>query len=131
MSITSSLALQKAMRARLAGDALLVALIGGARVYDDVPQGTSKPYVAFGDIATRDWSTKDSRGEEHFVTLHVWSDERGKKQAYEVIAAIDRVLDGAALILEGHRLINLATTFWTVTREAPGELYCGLVRMRA
>jgi hypothetical protein len=131
MAITSSLALQKAMRARLAGHEPLTALLGGAAIFDDVPQGTREPYVTFGEIATRDWSTKDGRGEEHFATLHVWSRERGKKQAYDIIAEIDAALDGAALTLDGHRLINLATTFWTVVREAPSELYRGVVRLRA
>jgi hypothetical protein len=131
MPITSSLALQKAMRGKLIGHAPLVALLGRAAVFDDVPQGTAEPYVVLGEIATRDWSTKDGAGEEHFATLHVWSRERGKKEAYDIIAAIDAALDGAALTLDGHTLINLATTFWTVTREKPSELYRGVVRLRA
>ena len=39
--------------------------IVGTKCFDDVPQGTPLPYVAFGDIETRDWSTKDARGCEH------------------------------------------------------------------
>jgi hypothetical protein len=131
MPIASSLALQKAMRAKLAAHAPLTALLGGPAIYDDVAQGTREPYVTFGDIATSDWSTKEIRGEEHFVTLNVWSRERGRKQAYDIIAEIDTALDGASLDLEGHRLVNLATTFWTVMRQAPGELYRGVVRLRA
>jgi hypothetical protein len=129
MAIASSLALQKAMLSRLAGDPALAALIGGSAVYDDVPQGTRLPYVSFGDIATRDWSTKEARAEEHFATINVWSRERGRKEAHEIIAAIDAALDGAALALEGHRLVNLSTTFWTVARA--GENYRGVVRLRA
>lgn len=117
------------MRARLAADAPLAALLGGPLIYDDVPQGTHKPYVTFGDIATRDWSTKDARGEEHFVTLTVWSGARGRKETYGIIAAIDAALDGAALALDGHRLVALATTFWTVVRDQ--EDYRGIVRLRA
>ena len=130
MTITSSLALQKAMLARLSGHAPLTALLGGPAIFDDVPQERREPYVSFGDIATRDWSTMGGLGEEHFVTLNVWSRERGRKQAYEIIAAIDAALDGAVLALDGHRLINLATTFWTVMREA-GDAYQGVVRLRA
>jgi hypothetical protein len=129
MAIASSLALQKAMLSRLAADPSVAALLGGSGIYDDVPQGTRPPYVSFGDIATRDWSTKDARAEEHFATLFVWSRERGRKQAYEIIAAIDAALDGAALVLDGHRLVSLSTTFWTVARE--GENYRGIVRLRA
>jgi Protein of unknown function (DUF3168) len=129
MVIPSSLALQRAMLSRLAADSSLAALVGGSAIYDDVPQGTRPPYVSFGDIATRDWSTKEARGEEHFATLFVWSRERGRKQAYAIIGAIDAALDGAALVLEGHRLVNLSTTFWTVARD--GENYRGIVRLRA
>ena len=129
MANPSSLALQKAMLSKLAADAALSALLGGPAIYDDVPQGTRPPYVSFGDLATRDWRTKDARAEEHFATLNVWSRERGRKEAYEIIAAIDAALDGAPLALEGHRLVNLSTTFWTVARD--GENYRGIVRLRA
>ena len=131
MAIASTLAVQKAMLARLAADAALLSLLGSAAIYDGVPQGSREPYVSLGDISTRDWSTKTSRGEEHFITLNIWSRERGRKQAYDIIAAIDAALDGAAFALDDHRLINLATTFWTVMREVPDELYRGVVRLRA
>ena len=50
-----------------------------------------------------------------------------------IIAAIDAALDGAALTLDGHQLVNLLSTiFWTVHARTPdGQFYHGIVRLRA
>ena len=58
MSIAAGLVLLSAMRAKLVGDAALVGLVGGAYVFDAVPPATREPYVALGDIQSRDWSTR-------------------------------------------------------------------------
>lgn len=121
----AALSLQIALRDRLLSHAPLAAM----PVFDHVPQGTAAPYIVIARIETRDWSTKDHEGAEHLVTLHVWSRHHGKSAVYGVLAEIDAALDGAALVLTDHRLVNLSTVFWTVTRE--GDLHRGLVRLRA
>ena len=70
---SSSFALQKAFFLKLTADAALAALLGGARIYDDVPVRGEFPYVTFGQTTERDWSTGTDDGAEHVVTLHVWS----------------------------------------------------------
>ncbi|CAN5208763.1 DUF3168 domain-containing protein [soil metagenome] len=122
----AALAVQIAIR-----DALLAhAGLSGMPVHDGVPQGTAAPYITIAKIESKDWSTKDAKGAEHMVTLHVWSRHAGKAAAYGVLAEIDAALDGAGLTLADHHLVNLSTVFWTVTPE-PGDLYRGLVRLRA
>ena len=131
MSTSPALALQTGLRAALLADAGLVSALGGGQVFDDVPREAPFPYITIGDIDSRDWSTQTSRGHEHTVTLHLWSRYRGRKQVQDLIAEVDRVLDGASPPLTGHRLVNLSTVFWTAQREPDGEVYRGTMRLRA
>ena len=131
MTTSPALALQTGLRAALLADADLVTALGGEQVFDDVPRDTTFPYITIGEIETRDWSTQTSRGNEHTVTVHVWSRYRGRKQVQDLIAEVDRILDGAAPPLANQRLVNLSTIFWTALREPDGEVYRGTVRLRA
>lgn len=128
--MSAPLALQKAMRAALVAHAPLTAMIG-TKVFDAVPQGTEPPYVVFDRIETRDWSTKDKRGFEHMVTLHVWSGREGKAEAYQIIAALDEALDNQALALDGYHLVSLSSVFWTALRTPDGRFHHGILRLRA
>jgi hypothetical protein len=131
MTTNPALALQTGLRTALLADAVLVTALGGEQVFDDVPRDAPFPYITLGDIDTRDWSTQTSRGHEHTVTLHLWSRYRGRKQVQDLIAEVDRILDGADPPLSGYRLVNLSTVFWTAQREPDGEVYRGTVRLRA
>lgn len=97
-------ALQAALLTRLSGDAALTGLLGGAAIHDRPPVGTAFPYVTFGPAATFDWSTGTEPGDEHLVTLHVWTRQAGKKQALDIAAAIRAAIEGAPLALAGHTL---------------------------
>jgi hypothetical protein len=129
--MNATLALQTALRGKLLASSTVTAFIGPAAVFDDVPQGTKCPYLHLGDIETRDWSTQTRRGHEHIVSLHVWSDYRGRKQALDIIEAVDGALDGASLALTGHVLVSLSAIFWTVLHELGNGLYHGIMRLRA
>jgi hypothetical protein len=131
MTTSPALALQTGLRAALLADAGFVAALGGENVYDDVPRDAPFPYITIGNIETRDWSTQTSRGHEHTVTVHLWSSYRGRKQVQDLIAELDRVLDGADPPLSDHRLVNLSIVFWTALRDPDGEIYRGTVRLRA
>lgn len=128
---SSSFALQKAFYLKLTADAALNALLGGPRVYDDVPVRGEFPYVTFGQTSERDWSTGTDIGGEHVVTLHVWSRAAGRKEADEIIDAVRTALHDQALSLSGHRLVNLRHEFSDARRDADGESYHGITRYRA
>jgi len=127
----ASWALQQAVFARLTSDAALTALLGGARVYDDVPVRAAFPYVTFAQGAERDWSTGNEAGAEHALVLHVWSRAGGRKELLAIMEALRVSLHDAALTLTGHRLINLRHEASEVRREGDGETYHGIVRLRA
>jgi hypothetical protein len=127
----ASWALQQAVFARLTSDAALTALLGGARIYDDVPVRAAFPYVTFAQGAERDWSTGNEAGAEHALVLHVWSRGNGRKELLAIMEALRVSLHDAALTLTGHRLINLRHEASEVRREGDGETYHGIVRLRA
>jgi hypothetical protein len=127
----AALALQAAVIAALRGDATLVAMIGGPRIYDQAPPRTDPPYVAIGSLETRAWDTFTARGHEHFLTLHAYSAQGGRREAYRLITRMDEILDDAALTLADHHLINLRSIFWTVVPARRGHLYQGILRLRA
>lgn len=124
-------ALQEAMRAALLARAPLVALLSGHNVFDELPRGANAPYVAFGDIETRDWSVADKLAHEHFVTLLVRSNSRGRKLAQDIVAEIEACLDAANLTLVGHTLVNLRLVFWNVARDKNAETFGATLRFRA
>ena len=123
--------LQKAVFAALTADAPLVALLGVARIYDDVPQSSNFPYLTFGQSTARDWSTASEDGSEHTITLNVWSQAKGRNEVHEIMSAARAVLHGQPLTLDGHRLINLRHESSEARRASDGETYHGVSRFRA
>jgi Protein of unknown function (DUF3168) len=128
---SASWSLQQSIFATLTADAALLALLGAPRVYDDVPPGTDFPYLTFGQSTARDWSTGSDDGNEHILTLHVWSQANGKRQAHEIMGAIRSALHDQSLTLAGHRLINLRHEFSEARRDPDGDTTHGIARFRA
>jgi hypothetical protein len=124
-------ALQEAMRNALLAHAPLKLLLGGAHVHDEMPRGASTSYVSFEVIETRDWSVADAKAHEHFVTLGVKTNNRGRTLAQDILEEIESVLDNAALSLAGHRLVNLRLIFWSVARARNSETFGATLRFRA
>ena len=125
-----SLALQKAVVAALIADGPVGGLIAD-RIYDATPRQPAFPYLTIGEVRTADWSTATEAGAEHRLTLHVWSRERGKRQCYQIMEAIEAVLHDAALGLDDHALVNLRFEFAEIGRDRDGITYRGVVRFRA
>lgn len=123
--------LQRSVFAALTADSKVTGLLGGERVYDHVPRGAAFPYVTFGQSVERDWSTGSEEGSEHILTLHVWSQSAGRKQAEMIMAAMRAVLHDKALTLSGYRLINLRHEFSDARRDPDGETVHGIMRLRA
>ncbi len=127
----ASWAVQRALHAALTTSPSVLAVLGGPRIYDDVPRGAAYPYMSFGLSTVRDWSTGNEDSDEHVVTLHVWSQAPGRQEAQEIIAVVRAALHDQSLALTGHRLINLRHEFSDTRREADAETFHGIVRFRA
>lgn len=123
--------LQVAIHQALTTSPAVTSLLGGAHVYDHVPRDQGFPFVSFGVTSERDWSTGSDAGGEHIVTLHVWSKAAGRHEADHIAAAVRAVLHDQALILTGHRLVNLRQEITETRREVDNEIYHGVIRFRA
>ena len=132
MTIHAATALEKAIVQHLRADATLTGLLGGTKVYDHAPRREQPPYITVGDMETTAWDTFRARGHQHRLTLHVWTDHRGRYQAFRILHRLDELLDEAPLMLEGgHLLVSLRTTFWTALPDPNGRHLRGLIRLRA
>lgn len=123
--------LQKSVYGALIGHAGLTAALGAPRVYDDVPPESPFPYVTIGETTLRDWSTGTEAGDEHLLTVHVWSRGAGRKETHAIMDALRTALHDAPLVVAGHRLVNLRHELSEARREPDGETYHGIVRYRA
>ena len=131
MSASAIVALRKAVHQKLAGDAALSAQLGGTRIFDEAPRASEPPYLTFGDMRSRDGSTKSGRGGEHFLVVDVWSQQRGQREALSIAARVQDLLDDALLVLEGHTLINLRYQQLETRRENQGRYTRASLRFRA
>lgn len=129
--LSSSSAIQKAIYSALIGDAALVALLGGPRLYDNAPQSPAFPYLTFAHSQVRDWDTGSEPGDEHLITLHVWSRATGRREAQAIMARIRTLLHDQVPALDGHRCVNLRHEFSEARREPDGDTIRGLTRYRA
>jgi Protein of unknown function (DUF3168) len=129
--MNAALATQQAMRSALLNRTPLLALLGGAHIFDEVPRGANAPYVVFTAIETRDWSVADQKAHEHFVTLEVLTNQRQRGTAQAIAEEIEVTLDGATLVLTDHKLINLRVVFTNVMRSNKTENFGAIIRYRA
>lgn len=121
-------ALQQAVYAALIANTTLTDI---APVLDGAAQGQALPYVDLGEADVTDWSTKTSDGGDHLLTIHVWSNYNGKKQAWQIIEQIRETLHEAYLALTGHTLVLLRHTDSRVFRDITDQDYHGVVEFRA
>jgi hypothetical protein len=126
---TASFALRAAVHDALVADGALVALLGGAKVFDAPPRSAAFPYVSLGEARVTEASSEGDL--EHQLTLHAFSRQGGHKEAHMIAGALLGVLDDAPLVLADHRLVNLRFSIADIRREADGRTYHAVVRFRA
>ena len=127
----ASLALRRSLHDLLNAHMPLVAALGGPKVYDEPPRSVAFPYVTLGDARTTDWSTGDSTGHEHALTLHVWSRQGGQSEAHVVAGEVMSALETVPLAPLGQRVVNLRFATADIRREEDGRTWHGVVRFRA
>ena len=132
MTADSQWALQQAVFTALSGDSAVQALVGNpARVYDHVPQDTTFPYVAMGEVAAADWDTKSEDGMDQTFMVHTWSRYRGMSEAKRIMGAVVDALDKVALSVTGHDLVQLRFEFSDTFLDEDGLTRHGVQRFRA
>jgi hypothetical protein len=132
MSASAVLALRKAIRAKLLADPVMVASLGGPKVFDEAPRGAEPPYALFAEAQLRDYSADLSQGAEQFFTLAVVSTARGLSGALEIAQRLIDLLDEAPLAMEGgHALVDLRFVALETRRDPGGRFARVNLRFRA
>jgi hypothetical protein len=129
--MNSAISLRAAIRGALAADAPLATLLGGGKIYDEPPRDAALPHVTLAESSFADNSTATESGEEHTLSLHVWSRHGGHREAHEIAGAVLAALIDQPIALDGHHLANLRFVLADVRREPDGRTYRGTVRLRA
>ena len=129
--MSASAALQKAIYARLAGDAALIALIGNGGVRDYLEKGLHRPCILIAALESRDASTASEAGEEHLVTLEVLTGEGGNRTGQEIAARVRALLEDASLDLDGFALVSLLHRRTRIGRDAKAKGHVAEMLFRA
>lgn len=129
--MTAAGALLKAIHQRVSGDPALAAIIGPDGLHDRLLPRPRFPCIVFGDMETRDYSTDTEPGEEHFLTLEIWSDADGRRQVQEIAGLLGELLAGIGPTLEGAVLVNLVVTALKIARQPKTRFYVAEMRLRA
>jgi len=122
--------LQKAIFTKLNGN---VDGLAGANipVYDDVPQQSNYPYVQIGEETSANNGTKTLDGVEHTLTMHIWSQYRGRREIKTIMKSVYDLLHNTAISVSGASLVNVRQEFSTTLSENDGITRHGVIRFRA
>jgi hypothetical protein len=129
--MTAANELLQAIHAALAGDAGLIGLIGVDGIRDRLITGRKLPCVVIAELVSNDFSTSTEPGEEHFLTLQLWSDASGQRQAQQIAGTVRDLLQDADLSLSAHALVNLRHLSTKTRREPKTRLFLAEMRFRA
>ena len=100
-------------------------------VFDDVPENTAYPYVVIGEETATNIDTKDKDAHEHTLTIHVWSQYRGRKEIKNIMSSVYTLLHNASITVSGASLVNIRHEFENTLTEADGITRHGVMRFRA
>ncbi|KAF0176783.1 MAG: hypothetical protein FD160_2822 [Caulobacteraceae bacterium] len=125
-------ALVAAACAAAAGDAGVRAVLGDpARIYDDRPEHAAFPYATIARVVSRASERNAPRTLETTITLHVSSRWGARTEALDVVNALRDALHGAALDVEGRRLVLLYASYADVVRAEDRVTALGVLDLHA
>ena len=127
-----SFELQKSVFSALNGASITDA--GGSAItgiFDDVPEGTAYPYIVIGEETAIDVSAKDKDIFEHTLTIHIWSQYRGRRDIKDIMKQVHDTLHDSSLSVTGASMVNMRQEFQTTLLEGDGLTRHGVMRFRA
>jgi hypothetical protein len=128
-----ALAMQKGLRAALAANAGVAALVG-ARIYDEPPQNVVFPYLRMVDINPAAFDTDTTEGAEISISVEAYSrSASGRVEAAQMAEAVRAALhrQEASLTVSGFTLVELIFQTFNVTRDADGRGYTAVIVFQA
>lgn len=122
--------LQSAIYSALNGDNNLTSTLG-AGVYDEVLETASYPYVVIGEDNVIEYGTVSDDGGDFTVTIDVWSQYHGGKEAKNIMDRIHTLLHDSSLSVTGFNLVNFRFEFSDIIKDPDGITRHGIMRFRA
>lgn len=116
-------ALRSALHQRLSGDATLVTLLGGDRLFETVPTGISPPYILFGASSLEEWSAIEMNGYIYWFDLDIWTKDGGDAEAMAIARAIENNLTQQTLLMLGFKIVSLAVRSQSLERLTADGLH--------
>jgi hypothetical protein len=120
-----------AIQARLADDAELSNMIGPEGLRDRLVSGRKLPAVIVADLASTDYSTATETGAEHLLTLEIWTDAGGRREAAIIAERLQALLHDAPLSPQSHHLVSLLHLSTRTRRDQKARLHVAEIRFRA
>lgn len=127
----AALELQAALYAALGIDPELADLLGGNKIYDDLPAGLRPPFVRFGQAVHTDWNTATESGAEHRINLEAWSSHDGRKQVTQIADRLRIVALALSVDTPNTSLVNLEHLSTDIRRDAKTDWFRAVVSLRA
>jgi len=112
--------IQTAIYALLNADGTLGAMIEG--VFDEVLEGTNKPYVVIGEAYETAENSHDRKGRRTVITIHVWSDHQGFSEVNTIGNRIIDLLDHTSLTVSGWTQIATRLDFSQTIRDPDPDI---------
>lgn len=98
-------------------------------VYDSAPNNVPFPYVVFdSEIADED-DFLNSRMDQRFLYLSVWSQDHGQQQVKEIMGQIDTLLHNQRLPLATGRIVSMRITRKQSIPDADCKTFQGAVTL--
>lgn len=129
MTLSANWELQKAVHAALLADASLSTLVAD-RIHDRPPADVTFPFVTLGDTEIVPDGAGSDGAAIHRLSFSVWSQNKGRREAKEIMCALDAVLQDADLSLAGHVIVNLQLEGASVVYASEAEAVRGRLTFR-
>lgn len=100
-------------------------------IYDDIPEDVRYPYIAIGEETAANAGTKTVDAVEHTVTIHAWSQYRGRREIKHLMQSVYDLLHDTGITVSGASLVNMRQEFHTTLAENDGITRHGVMRFRA
>jgi hypothetical protein len=124
-------ALKDAIKARLQGDAGVLALLREAKIFADPPKHAAYPHIAFVSAVARENGTATDNGHATDIGLGIWCRGNGSGEGLGIADAVTVALASLPATLAGHRLVNLLVLAVDGSSLKDGETWRIVMRIRA
>ncbi|HYM22021.1 MAG TPA: DUF3168 domain-containing protein [Vicinamibacterales bacterium] len=80
---------------------------GLSPIYNDVPQGTPRPYTVLEGFTEAPWNTMHEYGKTCMFQLHIVSEAEGDQEAFNILSAAIGVLDYSKPAVANHKTVQV------------------------